>query len=61
MVSELDRCKRFLVSVILALGRTYQFAINIARDSDDPVVKRAGGGSLAKAPAPTGNANVSLN
>ena len=41
MVSELDRCKRLLVSLILALGRTYHFAINITRDSDDAVVKRA--------------------
>ena len=41
MVSELDRCKRLLVSLILALGRTYDFAINITRDSEDAVVKRA--------------------
>ena len=41
MVSAADRHKRVLVSLILALGRTYNFVSTVTRDSSDAAVKKA--------------------
>ena len=41
MVSAVDRCKRALVSLILALGVAYDFVVNVTRDSDEAAVKKA--------------------
>ena len=41
MVSELDRAKRALVTLIKSLAALYSVVVEVVRDSDDAVIRGA--------------------